>query len=87
MEAIGVVREKTNKTEQGLTLGSSTSVYELIFCYRNRMIFYYKRRVMAGVPTKLPCSIIPVGDDKIDEDLKGLDNPAKSAGNPGGAPM
>ena len=42
---------------------------------------------MAGVPTKLPCSIVLAGGDQINEGLEGLDDPAKSASNLGRGSM
>ena len=36
---------------------------------------------MAGVPTELLYSIVLAGSDRMDEGLKGLDDPAKSVGN------
>ena len=71
----------------GLTLGMSISACPLIFCCRSRVIFYWRNRITAGVPMELRCSIVPAGDDQIDEDLGGLDDLAKSIGNPSGGPM
>ena len=51
------------------------------------MILYWKSGVTARVPTELPCSIVLAGGDQMDEGLEGLDDPAKSTGNPGGGPM
>ena len=38
---------------------------------------------MAGVQTELLCSIVLKDDDQMDESLESLNNPTKSAGNPG----
>ena len=68
----------------GLTLGMSISIYLLIFCYRNSVIFYCKSGETAERPIELLCSIVLAGGDQIDEGLEGLDGPAKSVGNFGG---
>ena len=39
------------------------------------------------MPTELLCSIVLADGNQIDEGLEGLDDLAKSAGNPGGSPM
>ena len=39
------------------------------------------------MPTELLCSIVLAGGNQMDEGVKGLDDPAKSAGDPGGGPM
>ena len=71
----------------GLTLGMSTSAYPLIFCCRSRVIFYWRSGITAGVQTKLLCSIVLAGGDQIDEGLEGLDDPIKSASDPGEGPI
>ena len=42
---------------------------------------------MARVPTNLLWSIVPVGNNQIDEGLEGLNDPAKSIGNLAGGPI
>ena len=42
---------------------------------------------MARLPTELICSIVVTSGNQKDKDLKDLDDPAKSASNPGRGPI
>ena len=42
---------------------------------------------MAGVAMELLYSIVLAGGNRMNKDLEGLDNPAKSVSNPSGGPM
>ena len=59
-----VARGITGWAQQRLTLGMSTLAYPLIFCWRNRIIFYCKSEVTAKIPIKLSYNIVLISGDQ-----------------------